>query len=379
MLSFDGIRVLDLTRLIPGPVCSLLLADQGADVIKIEQPVAGDYARWYVPRVGDYAAIFHAMNRNKRSVALDLKQPQGSEIFQRLVAEADVVMESFRPGALQRLGLDYESLRAVNPRIILCSLSGFGQTGSLTPAHDLNLAGLSGILATGNFQPLPIQAMDFGSAYLAAFAIAAALFQRERTQQGAHLDVAMLDAGLSLMALARAESSANNRPPQPAHELLTGGFACYRSYATSDGKHIVLAALEEKFWRNFCQIVNRDDLTSVSYLDPDEQAHLMTELETLFATKSYAEWVALLDDTETCASPVLDVLETSGHPIVQARGSLYNADDVAHTHSGLRIGDDAPPAHMTAPHLGEHTREILQAAGYTSPEMEAWMNTGVIA
>jgi len=377
----ENIRVLDLTRLLPGGICTLMLADQGAEVIKVEQPGMGDYARWYVPRMGDYAAVFHAMNRNKRSISLDLKQPEGLAILTRLVQDADVLIESFRPKVSQKLGITYDDLRAVNPRIIVCSLSGLGQSGSHanTAAHDLNLAGMTGVLAAGNAQVLPIQAMDFGGAYMAAFAISTALFGRERSGQGTFIDTALMDTGISMMTMARAEAHARQAAPRPMGETLSGGYACYRVYRTADDKPLVVAALEPKFWENFCRLAGRDDLATRSFLDPTEQESLIQAMTTLIASRTHADWLALLaqDGGETCVTPMLDVLQAAQHPQIQARGALYVADGVAHTYTPFVMGERVP--HQPAPALGEHTEAVLRAAGYAADQIAVWRAARVIA
>lgn len=378
MFALNYIKVLDLTRLLPGGICSLMLADQGAEVIKVEQPVMGDYARWYVPRVGDYAAVFHAMNRNKQSLALDLKTDVGRDILLTLVREADVLLESFRPQVIEKLDITYDTLRAINPRLVMCSLSGYGQTGELanSAAHDLNLAGISGVLAAGTSQVLPIQAMDFGGAYLAAFAIVTALFQRERTGEGAYIDAALLDAGISMMTLARAHAFAEQSAPKPAGEVLTGGYACYRVYRTQDDQPLVLAALEPKFWQTFCQLAGRDDLAQRNYLIPNEQPELIETVAGIIATKPLSAWLAILDISETCASPILDVIQAADQPQIQAREAWYLADGIAHTYTPFKMGQRVP--HQPAPDLGQHTDVVLESAGFTAAQIATWRESGVI-
>jgi crotonobetainyl-CoA:carnitine CoA-transferase CaiB-like acyl-CoA transferase len=318
------------------------------------------------------------MNRNKRSVVLDLKQPAGLAILLNLVKGADVLIDSFRPQVMAKMGLDFAHLQHINPRLVACSLSGFGQQGPManTAAHDLNLAGLTGVLATGQSQVLPIQAMDFGGAYLAAFGIMTALFARERTGQGAFIDAALLDAGLSLMTLARADSFARQQPPHPSGEVLTGGYACYRVYTTSDGQAITLAALEPKFWMTFCQLAGRDDLAKANYLDPDEQPYLIEQVTALCATKSQAEWMQLLATSETCVNEVLDVLQAAQYPQIQARQALYVADGIAHTYTPFHLGGRIP--HQPAPALGADTYHILQQAGYPTNELQSLAEQGII-
>jgi alpha-methylacyl-CoA racemase len=377
LAPLENIRVLDLTRLLPGGICTLMLADQGAEVIKIEQPHLGDYARWYIPRVGEYAAVFHAMNRNKSSLVLDLKKAEGVGLLKRLVETADVLVESFRPNVIKRLGISYDDLKAINPRLVVCSLSGYGQTGDFanTAGHDLNFAAVSGVLAAGNEQVLPVLAMDFGGAYFGAFAISTALFQRERTGKGTHIDVALLDSGISMMTLARAESFARQRPPLPNGETLSGGFACYRVYRTADNLPLVLAALEPKFWESFCRLAGRDDLAIVNFLSPDEQPTLIETMTQLIASKSHAEWMRLLDGSETCATGILDVMQAAEHPALQARGALYMADGVAHTRSPFHIGDPIP--HRPAPKLGADTERVLSEIGLSEAELAKLRQDGV--
>jgi crotonobetainyl-CoA:carnitine CoA-transferase CaiB-like acyl-CoA transferase len=372
----QGVRVLDLTRLLPGAICTLMLADMGAQVIKVEQPLSGDMMRWYFPRVGDYAAIFHATNRNKGSIALDLKK--GMAVFKKLVAGADVVIESYRPAAAARLGITYDELRAENPRLVMCSLSGFGQQGDHAneAGHDLNFAGLAGVLAAGDESVLPIQAMDFGGAYLAAFGISTALFQRERSGQGAYLDAALIDPAISMMTLARADSVARDAAPIPQGELLTGGYACYRVYRSSDEKAITLAALEPKFWTNFCHLVGRDDLAGRFHLNPEDQPELIAELTRIFAQKTRDEWMDILSD-DTCAAPVLNVMQSFGDERLRGRDAFYEADGVAHTRTPFSIG--ARVQHKAAPVLGADTESVLQAAGYASDEIDGLRAAGIIA
>jgi crotonobetainyl-CoA:carnitine CoA-transferase CaiB-like acyl-CoA transferase len=372
----QNVRVLDLTRLLPGAICTLMLADMGAQVIKVEQPGSGDMMRWYFPREGDYAAIFHATNRNKRSITLDLKK--GMAVFKKLVAGADVVIESYRPAAAARLGITYEELRAENPRLVMCSLSGFGQQGDHAneAGHDLNFAGLAGVLAAGDESVLPIQAMDFGGAYLAAFGISTALFQRERSGQGAYVDAALIDPAISMMMLARADSFARDAAPAPQGELLTGGYACYRVYRASDEKAITLAALEPKFWATVCTLIGRDDLARRFHLNPGDQAELIAALTETFAQKTRDEWLDILSD-DTCAAPVLDVMQSFGDARLRGRDAFYEADGVAHTRTPFTIGARVP--HKSAPILGADTDAVLQSVGYASDDIEDLRAAGIIA
>lgn len=369
----QGLRVLDLTRLLPGAVCTLMLADMGAEVIKVEQPTVGDEMRWFVPRVGDYAAIFHATNRNKRSIALDLKR--GMVVFSKLVADADVVVESFRPAAAARLGITYDHLRAENPRLVMCSLSGYGRHVNAA-GHDLNFLGLAGALSAGGEDVLPVQAVDFGAAYMAAFAICAALFQRERTGEGAQIDTALIDPAISMMTLARTNAFALDAPPIPKGELLTGGYACYRVYRTSDDEAIALAALERKFWTTFCTLAGRPDLAARDHLKPEDQPDIIDELTRLFAQKTRAAWLEILGD-DTCATPLLNVIESAADERVRGRAAFYVADGVAHTRTPFTIG--ARVEHKAAPILGADTDDVLRAAGYAPEALAGLRADGIIS
>ncbi|MBK8523405.1 MAG: CoA transferase [Betaproteobacteria bacterium] len=325
----SGVRVLDLSRLLPGPVASLHLADLGADVIKIEDTGVGDYAR----TMGDgpdgldgTSFFFRAVNRNKRGLTLDLKQAQGREALLRLVAGADILLESFRPGVMERLGLGYETLRASNPRLVYCAITGYGQDGpwALRAGHDLNYIAQAGVLEqTGTAGgPPAIPALQIGDllggAMTAVSAMLAALFKARATGEGSFVDVAMSDSVLAhnlfpLFAL-QAEGALSPR----GGDLLTGGHANYGVYRTQDGKYMAVAPLEEKFWVMFCDAVGRPELKA-RYAET-AAPELRIELENLFASRPQAEWTALFDQVDCCITPVLTLPEALAHPQTQARG-----------------------------------------------------------
>jgi alpha-methylacyl-CoA racemase len=347
-LPLDGVRVLDLTRLLPGPLCTLMLADLGAHVIKVEQP-GGEYMRTLAP------AAFAALNRNKDGVVIDLKTTEGVETLLRLARDADVFVESFRPGVLDRLGIGVERLRSANPRLIVASLTGYGERGPRVrqAGHDLNYAALAGLLS-GLDAPLSVQVADLGGAYIAACAIMAALFRRERTGQGALIESALFDAALMAGVVLRAESAARGSPPDLPREMLGGGLACYGLYRTADGGQMALAALEPKFFAAFCQAAGRPDLIP-AHLDMGRQEWLRAELTALFATKTRAGWQALLENTsaDTCCTPVLDIFEAQADPAVQARGLWADGPDgVAYTRSPVRLSGTKPPPITPAPEPG---------------------------
>lgn len=346
MSSLNGIRILDLSRLVPGPYATQLLADLGAQVIKIERPPEGDYARVMPPYLtleneNVQGAVFAQNNRGKASVALDFYNPRGREILLQLCEHADVFIESFRPGVLAQRGLDYESTRVRNPRLIYCSLSGYGQNGPYRTraGHDLNYVALAGILkmnGAANATPalLPVQVADLAGGMRAALEISAALVERERTGAGKFLDIALFDAAVDWMqsilgAIYRAEGENPKRGATP----LSGAYPCYNVYETRDGEYMALGALEPKFWRTFCAGVGRKDL-----FDAQFDAERFAALAEIFKTRTRAEWTEFSQQHDCCLEPLLDVSETLAHPQVMAR----------HPSQGGAV-----------PRLGEHSEQIL--------------------
>jgi crotonobetainyl-CoA:carnitine CoA-transferase CaiB-like acyl-CoA transferase len=374
----DGIRVLDLTRLLPGGVCSMMLADLGADVVKIEDPNGGDYARWMPPLVNDQSVYFRMNNRSKRSVVLNLKDERGQAVLRRLVERADVLIEGFRPGVLDRLGCGYMALKAVNPRLIYCALSGWGQDGPYAErsGHDLNYVSALGITgAMGTPQPMGGEIADIGGAYIGVAGILAALFRRERTGEGGVVDVALSESALPFALYPIIEALALDLPGGTG--ALTGALACYNVYWSKDGKALSLAALEPKFWANFATAVQRPDLLEGSYQDPERQPELKQKLTALFASKTAAEWCALLENADCCFMPVVSPRAVIDDPQVQARGMMGRSDDdTAWMRSPIRIDGDGF-AVRPSPGYGEHTRVILREAGYSDADIDALVAAGV--
>lgn len=378
MAALDGVRILDLTRLLPGAVCTLLLADMGADVIKIEDPQGGDYARWMLPLIEGYGAFFRASNRNKRSIILNLKDERGQTVLHKLVQNADVLIEGFRPGVTARLKCDYETLKAINPRLVYCSLSGWGQTGPYAElsGHDVNylaLYGVQGGMATP--QPLGGQIADVGGAYLGVMGITAALYQREKTGTGTYVDVSLAEAALPFGMYRWVEAITLGL--SGGKGTLTGGMAFYNVYLSRDGVSLALAAIEAKFWQNFCTAVGHPEWIPV-HQDYTEQERLKAELAALFATKTAAEWDALLRHADCCFTPVIAPEKLTDDPQIQARGMAgIGEGGLPWMRSPVHIGD-ATPVIGTAPGYGEHTRQVLAEAGYSREEITALENTGII-
>ncbi|MFQ3567690.1 MAG: CaiB/BaiF CoA-transferase family protein [Aggregatilineales bacterium] len=382
----EGVRILDLTRLLPGAICTLLLADLGADVIKIEAPGGGDYARHMPPLIDGEGAVFRATNRGKRSAVIDLKDERGQALLARLATRADVLVESYRPGVMARLNCGYESLRAHNPRLIYVSLSGWGQTGPYAAhaGHDLNYLAVSGMLgAMAMPQPLGGQAADVAGAYAAAAAIAAALLRARSTGEGAFIDLSLYEAGLLLGTVALVEAAAARAGNQHAlpfgRGALSGRQACYNVYHAADGRAVALAALEPKFWANFCYAVDRPDLIE-GYLDPEHQPDLIAELRRLFASRSSSEWAALLIPAECCFTLVNTPDDALDDPQAKARGLVQWAEDGSlHLSSPLHL-DKTPAVAATspAPRFGADTRDVLTEAGLGQDEIDALVELGVI-
>ncbi|MEA2150908.1 MAG: hypothetical protein QOD69_2738 [Solirubrobacteraceae bacterium] len=390
-----GVRVLDLSRLLPGGFCSLLLADYGADVLKVEDTGMGDYIRWAPPAIEGAApsassALFLALNRNKRSIRIDLKSEAGRAVLLDLAREHDVVLESFRPGVLDRLGVGYEALRAANPRIVYCAITGYGQDGPLRDraGHDMNYLGLVGLLGlTGERGGPPVQAAGQiadlgGGALMAAFGILAALREAERTGAGQVVDVAMADGALSWLAMVAARYFAEGAAPARGELELAGAIACYRPYACADG-WVTLGALEPKFWAAWCAGVGRDDLLDAQYAAPGSAAH--AEVEALFAARTRAEWEAFAAAHECCLEPLLDLDEALASELVLAREMVVGLDQPGAAEPvrllGAPVKLSRTPAdcnRLPGPELGEHTEAVLRAAGYDEARIDELLASGAV-
>jgi crotonobetainyl-CoA:carnitine CoA-transferase CaiB-like acyl-CoA transferase len=386
MNPLDGIMVLDLTRLLPGAYATMMLGDFGADVIKIEEPGRGDPAR----RMSG-GAYFFATNRNKRSVTIDLKAEAGRGIFLRLVEKADVVVEGFRPGVMARLGLDYERLREVNPRIVYCAITGYGQDGPYRElaGHDLNYIAVAGVLGVNGERGRPpsipgVQLADLaGGSLQAVTGILLALAARARTGEGQLVDVSMTDGAFALMAIPLAGYFATGRIAARGDELLSGRYACYNVYETKDGSYLALGALEEKFWANACRALGRDDLTPLQFIEGEPQREVKESLGAIFRERTREEWMSHFEGIDTCLRPVNDVAEAVADPQVSARGLIA---EVADPEGGLRRRQVAPFIRLSGtpgevrtppPRLGEHTREVLEMLGYRPAEIEELAGHGL--
>ncbi len=370
-------RVLDLTRLLPGGLTTQLLGDLGAEVIKVEQPGRGDYLREMAPNSSGSSPVFFALNQGKKSVTVNLKVPEGREILHHLVPTADVLIEQFRPGVAAQLGMDYKTIGQINPDLVYCSFSGFGAQGPYRnrPAHDINVMALAGGLDRGagmvpNVSPIP--AADISSGFLAAFAIAGALLERERSGEGRFLDLSLFDAALylNLVGLVAGET------------FLSGVSPGYGLYPTADGRFLSLGALERRFWRRLCQAIDRPDLADANLEREDEALAAHEILREVFQTKSAQEWDEVLKRHDVPAAPVRRSSEVVRDPHVRAmrllrevRGEGEPLLSLAHPIRWLKGG---PVRRGTAPRLGEHTQEILLALGYEEGTIAEWARTGAV-
>lgn len=375
-------RMLDLSRLFPGPYCARIFADWGFEVIKIEPPGGGDWVRHVPPLDADsgQGLLFRALNRGKKSLTLNLKSEQGQAILLRLVEDADVFLESFRPGVMARLGLDYEKLAQVNPGLVYCSLSGYGPQGPYRDraGHDLNYVGLAGLLdLTGPRDGPPVllgaPVADLSGALWAAVGILLSLLEREQTGKGQRVDASLLGGALSCMPLAVARHQ-GGEPLERGASDLTGGHVCYNIYATQDGGYLTLSALEPAFWAAFCQAADREDLLDQQFAPAVAGEPAYEALCALFQTRTRQEWVKALQGVDTCCEPVYAIDEALASAPVQALGmaSLQGLLPPLHLSGRGALSPGPPPA------LGQHTADLLAQIGYDEAMMARLREEGVV-
>jgi alpha-methylacyl-CoA racemase len=395
--ALDDVRVLDLTRLLPGGFCSLLLADLGADVVKVEDTGLGDYIRWAPPyhgtdaaqQLGTRSALYLALNRGKRSIRLDLKLEAGRDALLRLVRGHDVVLEGFRPGVLDRLGCGYEAMRRENPGIVYCAITGYGQDGpnSARAGHDMNYLGLVGLLGlTGEPGGRPIQSAGQiadlgGGGLMAAIGVLAALRERERSGEGQLVDVSMADGALSWLAMAAAAYLCEGRVPGRGAEQLTGGFVCYYPYEAADG-WVTCGALEPKFWRSFCEHSGHPELVEKQFERPGSDA--WRAIAEVFRSRTKEEWRAFNDEHDAMIEPVLDLDEALDSELVRARRMVVEVDQpelgpVRLLGAPIKLSRTPADPTRPAPALGADTDEVLAAAGYSPEEIAALRESGAAA
>ena len=381
--ALDGVRVVDLTRYIPGPYCTMLLADLGADVVKVEEPPIGDPTRAVPPVVGEDSALHASLNRNKRSLMVDVRQDDGAAVVRRLASTADVFVEAYRPGALARRGLGPGELMELNPRLVYCSISGYGQTGPLAQqaGHDVDYLALAGFLGSNadrDRRPvLPTtQVADMLGGMVGALGILAALQARERSGRGQHVDASMFQAALALMTVPGARLLAGGGPV----DQLTGSYACYNVYRCRDGLFVALGAIEPKFWENACRVLELPDLVRRQWATGEVQREAIAMVAGAFAREDRRHWLQQFEGIEACVEPVLEL----GEAMMQPQADAYRIDQpcgdaVLRTiGSPFRLSATPAACRRGAPGAGEHTSEVLAEAGVPADEVTRLRSAGVI-
>ncbi len=388
-LPLTGIKVLDLSTLLPGPLCSQILGDFGAEVIKIEQPKGSDLARMAKPVIKDTSGLYLLVNRNKKSMTLDLKKEEGKKIFYELTQEADVVIEQFRPGAVKRIGVDYETLKEINPGLVYCSISGYGQDGPYEQksGHDLNYlsyAGILGMTARNGVPALPgVQIADIGGGTLmAAIGILLALMARERDGKGQYIDIAMLDGAISWLPIVASNFFPTGLDPKPGQTKLTGRNACYEVYETKDGGFISLGPIEPHLWANLCRYFGKEEFIAWQNEDA-KQDEMFAYLRQQFLQKDRDEWIETLDQVDVCIAPVYSLSEVFQDPHVIHRKMVF---EMEHPRLGkikqlgfpIKMSETPAQAKQAPPDLGDNTDEIIKQLGYSPEEIVNLHQQGIV-
>jgi len=395
MKALEGIRVLDLTRALAGPFCTLMLGDNGADVIKVEIPGTGDDTRkWGPPFIGEESAYYLSINRNKRSLTLNLQDAQAQEVFMKLAKDIDVVVENFTPGVMGRFGLDYDAVKAVSPKVVYCSISGFGQDGPYRnrPAYDQIMQGVGGLMSItgepdGEPQKIGIAVTDIGAGMWSAFAIMAALHHREKSGEGQYIDISMLDAQVAWLTYQAAFFFANGEAPKrmgAAHPTLVP----YQAFMCNDGKYINVAVGSERIWGRFCQGMGREDLKdhpdyATNSVRVNHRGAMVSMLQEIFLTRPVTEWVEDLQAANVPCGPINDLADVFADPQVLARNMYL---EMPHPtlgsikQTGLPIKFSLTPGGLDRhpPLLGEHNQEILQSLGYSDADVQSLKEQSVI-
>ncbi len=394
----QGARVLDLTRLLPGGYATMLLADLGAEVTKIEAPPpqrsktgfvgdpspgVGDWTREPSPIFGGTNALFAQINRNKKSLVLNLKSHEGREVLLRLAEHSEALLEGFRPGVVARLGIDYGAVRKRNPRIVYCSLSGYGQTGPNRdrPGHDLNYVGEAGLLGVASGQeprvpPLPFA--DLAGSIFTALTMAAGMKGAAESGAGAYIDLGMADTIVSLLTVHFAQMFQAGRPPSLADAYLLGGHPCYTVYRTSDGKHLTVGALEPKFWKSLCEALGRPQYVEQQH-EGELREKMLADFRAVFATRTRDQWVEALAAADVPVGAVRTLDEVVGGEQAEARGLFHQrASGTKEVAFPAEIHGAHESADGPAPRLGEHTDEVLGLAGYSAQEIVGLRQRGVV-
>lgn len=381
----EGLRVLDLTRLQPGNYATMVMGDLGADVIKVEEPGRGDYVRWTPPMVGEYSAMHAVVNRNKRSVTLNLKSEKGPELLKALVEKADALIESFRPGVMDRLGVGYRVLSQVNPRLVYAAITGYGQDGPSRDAvgHDINYIARAGILdSTGSAEGHPVlpsvQIADLSGAMMAVIGVLSGLWKVGSTGKGDFIDVSMLDVSLSWLALHLAPWFAGGTSLQRGGGYLNGGYPFYRVYECSDGKFISVGALEPQFWKELCRTTGHEELIPEQFAPPERMREIHELFERTFASRTRDEWAKLFENVEACVAPVNDFEEMSRDPQIAAREMIVPSEGMNQLGVAIKLLVSPGALRLPAPALGEHNSEVFAEIGISADELASHSAGGTI-
>ncbi|MDY6933329.1 MAG: CaiB/BaiF CoA-transferase family protein [Spirochaetota bacterium] len=388
--ALEGIKILDLSRLLPFNYCTLMLADLGVDVLKVEEPTLGDYMRWFPPKLKNENAIFLMANRNKRSMTLNLKDAKGREILCQLVKEYDVLFESFRPGVMNKLGVGYDTLKQINPRLIFCSSTGYGQDGPYKdrPGHDMNYISVAGILdATGRHTGAPvipgIPIADMSIGIFSAFSILTGVIARDRNGKGQHIDVSMTDCMVSYNMINIAQHLMS-KLVQNSNELnVIGEAPYYNVFKAKDSKYISLGNIEEKFWVNFVNLIGREDLKEHQFSIGEKRKEVMEEIQNIISTKTRREWLDIFEGEDICYAPVNDIEDMMNDPHVKHRDMLLHMEHPVEgriTSVGFPFKFSETPGEIRSPSptFGQHTDEVMKRLGYNDDELKDLRDKGVI-
>lgn len=389
----SSLKVLDFSGLLPGPFGTMLLADMGADVLRVESPTRPDMVRILPPHDAGVSVNHAFLNRSKRGIAVDLKKPEGVELIKQLVKDYDVVVEQFRPGVMDRLGVGYEALKAINPRIIYCAITGYGQTGPYKDraGHDMNYLAIAGVLGYNGRKasgpaPVNVQIADVaGGSCHAVMGILAAVIHRAQTGEGQFVDVSMTDAAFTLHALTAPPALVADIQPEREGTQLNGG-SFYDCYETSDGRHFSVGGLEPQFFMQFCSAIGRPELAPQGMVmgNPDAVAALKTEIGKEMKKKTYAEWSQVFLAIDSCTEPVLSFAEACAHPHIQARGLIVDVprpDGSTQRQLGSAIKFSKTPAtfRFIGTEIGSHTDEVLKTLGYDADQIGSLRKSGAVA
>lgn len=385
MQALEGIKIIDFSKWLPGQYCGMVLGDFGADVIKVED-VKGDVTRGFTPAKEPGMSYWHLMlNRNKRGITVNLKTPAGREVLLRLLKEADVFLEGFRPGYLKMLGLDYESVSKINPRLIYCSITGFGPEGRYKhmPSHDLNVIGLAGVAAPedGTDISVPsVQVAALGGSLNAISGILMALYARERTGKGQLVNVDLYSSAINAEITAISSVIGCRETGMPSFGRTASHY--YSVYKTKDGRYLSIGTIEPKFWQKMCRLIDLPELESRQF-DFAHSAEIKEKLAAAFAGKTQAEWLELIGKDEFCVTPIRTLQEALDSSLTTEQSQMLvtkkeDFGNYTYVKSAAKLSDTPGTISKRAPYLGEHTQEVLESAGYTKEEIAAMHEKGEI-